>query len=75
MPRSAPAALRKLPPVSEQMPAGWGATEFAASLAREALDDWDDPRQDHRLDRGMALAATMRRLLAELDADRAARHE
>ena len=56
-------------------PVGWGATEYAEHRARKALAAWDD--RDHRglyLDRAMALAETLRRLLAELETDRQVRH-
>ena len=69
-----------IPKVSDRMrryhgidlPAGWGVLEVAEHEARQALSAWEvfDGR-----DRGMALAEAMRRLLAELDADRRIRAE
>lgn len=55
-------------------PTGWGTTEYAASQAREALARWDANLNPQLcLERGEALAETMRTLLAELEADRQAR--
>jgi hypothetical protein len=54
------------------LPTGWGVLEVAEDEARKALAAWDcfDGR-----DRGVALAEAMRKLLAELDAERRIRAE
>jgi len=58
------------------LPMGWSATELAISRARAALTEWDNRASPALyLDRAAAMAESLRRLLAELDRDRAARHE
>jgi hypothetical protein len=54
-----------------ELPPGWGVLELAESEAREALARWDSPASPGLyLDRGIALANAMRKLLAELEAER-----
>lgn len=53
------------------LPAGWGALEYAESRARSALETWDSVKPGGLyLHKGMALAETMRALLRELETER-----